>query len=259
MTVSKNENAVQEAIVDEKTDLSFLLDPAYPLLATLQDKCIGTHKHSQAVASMAERVSMVLNLDTTILKIAAQYHDIGKINNPSYFSENQLDDENPHDSLDPWVSSQIISKHISDSVCILLNDPNFPREIIDIISRHHGSEVMRGCFNRTDKKNPEQYRHKFSPPNSVESAVLMICDHIEAKAKSYSQHEKDKKIKFDPLDIIESTINDLINDGQLDNVKMSFGDLKRLKEALAKELEGTYQRRVDYNKKAQEEKEKNKK
>jgi putative nucleotidyltransferase with HDIG domain len=235
--------------MDSKDNLAELLDTSYPLLQTFRDACPGTHKHSQAVASMIERVATDLGLDVTFMKVAAMYHDIGKMVFPKCFTENQLEDENIHTDLPPEISYQIITKHVSDSVNILINDERFPREVIEIISQHHGNSVCAYFFKKSDSKDPDEYRYKCSKPRSIQSAILMICDHIEAISKSDVQSGK-----FDPAKLIDATINNLLNDGQLDEVTMKLGDLKVIKGALAKELEGLYQKRVDYDKAEKEKK-----
>lgn len=124
-----------------------------------------------------------------------------------------------------------------------MNDENFPRDIIEIISQHHGTEIIKYFFDKSGSEVDDHFRYKSYRPKCVESAVLMICDKIEATSKSKFQSGT-----FDPLEVIESVINNLINDNQLDDVVMRLGDIKKLKDALAKELEGIYQKRVDYDK-----------
>jgi len=119
-----DENSSQ-IIEKEEIDLSFLLDSAYPILKEFRDKCPGTFKHSQAVMGMVEAICTELGLDTTFMKVAAMYHDIGKMINPKYFTENQIEDENPHEKLDPRISFQIISRHPANTALILLNAGNF--------------------------------------------------------------------------------------------------------------------------------------
>ena len=235
------ENNIEEK--ESKEGLQQLLDSTYPLLQKFRETCSGTYKHSQSVASMIEGVALSLGLDVNKMKVAAYYHDIGKMFNPKYFTENQLEDENPHDKLSPIVSYNIITRHVSDSATILINDHNFSRDIIEIISQHHGQSVLKYFFRKSGSDVDDNFRYKTAKPTCIESAVLMICDHIEATSRSLMQSNK-----FDPTVVIESTINGLIDDGQLDDVVMRLGDLKKIKEALAKELEGTYQKRVDYDK-----------
>ena len=223
-------------------DLLHLLDATYPLLQKFREACPGTFKHSQSLVSMIESISMALDLDVNFMKVAAQYHDIGKINNPKYFTENQLDDSNPHDKLDPYMSYQIISRHVADGVNILLNDCDFPRKLIEIMSQHHGTTVVRYFFNKSGIDVEDVYRYKCTKPKCVEAASLMLADHIEAKSRSFIQSGK-----FDSAEVtIDDTINELLDDGQLDEVYMKLGDLKKIKIALAKELEGSIQKRVDY-------------
>ena len=238
MTTEENING---GSVEEKEGLQQLLDSAYPLLQKFRDTCPGTYKHSQALSSMIEGVAMVLGLDVTKMRVAAQYHDIGKMFSPKYFAENQIEDENPHDKLTPLMSYIIITRHVSDSVAILINDHNFPRDIVEIISQHHGTSVLKYFFKKSDSDVEDGFRYKMSKPTCVESAVLMVTDQIEAASRSLIQSGN-----FDSTEVIETIINGAIDDGQLDEVYMKLGDLKRIKEALAKELEGSHQKRVSY-------------
>lgn len=220
---------------------TFLLDSKYPLLQEFRDLCPGTFKHSQALVSMIEGVSISLELDEDVMKVAAMYHDVGKMFSPKYFSENQLKD-NPHDDLSPEMSYQIITRHVSDSVAVLINNDDFPREVIQIISQHHGTTILKYFFEKSNKEKESTFRYKTTRPSSIESMVLMVCDAIEAMSRSLAQAGK-----FDPNRVINDTLQRLIDDGQLDDVTMKLGDLKKIKSALAKELEGVYQKRVDYD------------
>jgi len=140
------------------------------------------------------------------------------------------------------MSYEIITRHVSDSVVILLNDPNFPREIIEIISQHHGTTVLQYFFNKSKTKDEDVFRYKTTIPNSVESAVLMITDSVEATSRSLAQAGK-----LESTDVIDNTINRLLDSGQLDEVTIKLGDLKKIKNALSKELEGIYQKRINYD------------
>ena len=226
---------------------STILDSAYPLLQKFRKEAPGTYKHCQTVSSMVESISLDLGLDVGFMKIVSLYHDIGKINNPKYFAENELEDDDAHKDLHPWISSQIISRHVSDGVNILLNDINFPRDAIEVISQHHGTCTIKYFFNKANClsdsiASESDYRYKNTTPQRVESAVLMITDTIEATTRSLVQAGK-----YDPTTLIDTTINGLLDSGQLDDVTMPLGDLKKIKKALAKELEGLYQKRVDYD------------
>ena len=233
----------------EKNDLGKYLDPDFPLLKEFRDKCPGTFKHSQEVTSMVEGVIMKLNRDVTMLKVAATYHDVGKMFHPDYFTENQLDDENLHDNLDPYISYLIISRHVSDTA-LILQHWEFPADIIRLACQHHGTSIIRYFFDKSGSDLEDKFRYKCEKPQSVESMVLMICDCIAAKSRSVIQAAG--KENFDPAEIIQQTYNELEYDRQISEVVMKLGDVATLKEALAKELQGMYQKRVDYNKAKEE-------
>jgi hypothetical protein len=228
---------------EENGVINKFLDTKHPLLVRFKELCPGTFKHSQALASMIDGVANSLELDSDLLKLAATYHDIGKTFNPKYFTENQLEDEDVHKNLDPKISYEIITRHVSDSVIVLINEEGFPSKVIEIISQHHGQTVLRYFFTKSGCDVEDFFRYKTTKPTCIESAVLMICDVVEAISRSKVQAGL-----FDPVSIIETTINGLIDDGQLDDVIMRLGDLKKIKVALGKELEGMYQKRVDYSK-----------
>lgn len=233
---------VSSDVVENDDNIKMLMDSTYPLLKQFRDACPGTYKHSQEVASMIEVVSLELDLNVDLMKVAALYHDIGKLINPKYFTENQLDDENPHDGLDPIISYNLITRHVSDSVVILINDKNFSRRLIEIISQHHGNSVLTYFFQKSEDGTKDMFRYRTQCPMCVESAILMITDRVEATSRSLSQTGK-----FDPALVITTVINDLLDDGQLDQVEIKLGNLKKIKESLGKELEGVYQKRVDYS------------
>ena len=229
--------------IEVKEDLSDLLESTHPLLQKFREACPGTFKHSQTLANMVENVAIALELDVQAMKVAAMFHDIGKSLNPKYFTENQLEDEDPHKDLSPRMSYQLITRHVSDSVMLLISEENFPRRIIEIIASHHGTTVVKYFFAKSGTDIDDIYRYKTPKPKCIESAILMITDHIEATTRSLQQAGKLDSI----TSIIDNIINDLLDDGQLDEVVMKLGDLKRIKVALAKEMEGTYQKRVDYD------------
>jgi len=231
----------------EKESLNIILDSNYPLLKEFRDRASGSYKHSQNLASMVEGVSMELELDVPFMKAAALYHDVGKMLHPRYFTENQVEEENPHDKLDPFISYLIISRHVSDTALILMQDQNFPRKLIEIACQHHGQSVVRYFFVKSGSEIEDSYRYKGKKPTCIESMVLLVCDSIEARSRA-----EVKLQTFDPKTIIEETINELLEDFQLENVVMRLGDLQKLKTALAKELQGTYQKRVDYAKAKEE-------
>jgi len=244
------ENLEKQEVKESQHELNFLLDTSYPLLKTFREACPGTYKHSQTLSAMVEGVSLDLGLDVVFMKVACMYHDVGKMHNAHYFTENILDGDDPHKTIDPWMSYQIISGHVPHSTNILLNNGDFPTELIKVVSQHHGDGVIEYFYNKLIKystdvsttRNESDFRYHCTRPQTVEAAVLMIVDHVEATSRSLFQ-----KGNLDPLLVIEQTINNLLDDGQLDDVTMKLGDLKKIKKSMAKELEGTFQKRVDYD------------
>lgn len=248
--MTAEETIEKQEVKESQHELNFLLDTSYPLLKTFREACPGTYKHSQTLSAMVEGISEDLGLDVVFMKICCMYHDIGKIYNAGYFTENVLDDEDPHKDLDPWMSYQIISTHVSNTTNILLNDGSFSTDLIKVVSQHHGNGVIDYFYNKLIKfsteasttRNKDAFRYHCTRPQSVEAAVLMTVDHVEAISRSLFQAGK-----LDPLQVIEQTINNLLDDGQLDDVTMKLGALKKIKKSMAKELQGTFQKRVDYD------------
>jgi len=237
---------------EQEINVPDLLESTYPLLVEFRKICAGTYKHSQSLMSIIEAVAMDLNLNINSMKIRAMYHDIGKMLNPLYFSENQ-GDLNLHDNLDPYMSTQIITRHVSDSVTILINDRNFPREIIESISRHHGTTCLKIFWKKSERSSEDSdlFRYHTTKPQSIEDAILMITDCFEASTRSMMQNQK-----LDDVSIhVDKILQNLMDEGQLDDVTMKLGDLGKIKNTLKNEIGGIYQKRVDYGKEKEEEEE----
>uniref|UniRef100_A0A6M3ILV5 Putative HD domain-containing protein n=1 Tax=viral metagenome TaxID=1070528 RepID=A0A6M3ILV5_9ZZZZ len=228
--------------METERNLKKFLDSTFYLLESFREKAPGTFKHCQNVANICESIAVELSLDIDTMRCSSMYHDIGKIYFPEYFSENQ-DDKNPHDDLDPFVSYHIITRHVSDSVMILLQVEDIPRNIIEIISQHHGNTVLQYFYEKSGSKLDDKWRYKSKQPESTESAILMIVDTVEATARSLfnagqlSDSDSRKKV-------IRSTIERLVDDNQLDN--MTIGVLKVVKNVLIKELDTIYHKREVY-------------
>lgn len=239
--------------MEDEITLKDLIDPKYPLMETFRQQVSGTYKHSQAVAQLAEAIALELGLNIDMIKAAAMYHDIGKINNPAAFSENQ-NGTNMHDKLEPEISYQIITKHIAESVMIMIQIKEMPREVIEWVSQHHGNTVLRYFADKAGDIDSDIYRYKSNQPQSIEAAVLMICDSIEATVKSLSQNGKLDSFE----EVIKKTIYRLEMDGQFDNIKV--GQIRKMREVLLSELEsGTHHRELYPEDKEEEKKEKKKK
>lgn len=232
--------------MEEKTnkvfDLKPFLDASHPLLETFRKVAPGTFAHSDNVADLCEAVAIELKLNTDIMSVIGKYHDIGKMNCPEAFSENQ-NGTNMHNDLDPMISYQIITRHIGDTAVMLLNEPDFPRVLIEMITQHHGDTILAFFYKKSKTGVNDIYRYKCRKPQTIESAVLMICDSIEATARSLASNGKLESAE-DKKAVINNTINRLMDDDQLDDVKV--GDLKKIRRVLYKELENKYHKRELY-------------
>jgi len=219
-----------------------LLDAKSAHLQKFRELAPGTFKHCDNVANFCESVALELGLDVDLMKVAAKYHDIGKLNYPEAFSENQ-NGKNVHEDLDPTVSYQIITRHVGDSILYLLQVEGMPREVLDIISQHHGNSILSFFYKRSGGSIEDLYRYKSIPPQNIEAAVLMLCDAVEATARALASNGKLENTS-DRKAVVNTTVQRLMDDGQLDNMKV--GELKVVKRVLQKELENIYHKREVY-------------
>ena len=230
----------------EKTyneNLTALLDAKCPLLEKFREMAPGTYKHCTNVRSLCESVALELKLDVTLMNVVGLYHDIGKMINPHVFSENQNGNGNIHDNIDPAISYQLITRHVGDTVLCLLQNPNMPTEVMNICSQHHGNTVLKFFYDKSGAESDEMYRYKSIVPQSIEATVLMICDSVEATAKAKHNNGELESSK-EKASVISSTIQRLMDDDQLDNMKV--GELKVIKKTLIRELGNIYHKRELY-------------
>ena len=230
---------------DEDDSQLDLLDSNHPLMKEFREVARGTHKHSQTLEGMGENVCAAIGMRSDAMKLSLRYHDIGKMWFPHLYSENQGKD-NIHDDLSPWVSYQLITRHVSDTVAIMMAN-NFPAEVIKIAGQHHGTCVLKAIAEKAksvDKKiNIDDFRYKTPKPDCIESLILMLCDQVEAASRSiYVDQKKD----IAPDDIVLNTYNKLHADGQFDNVEIVLGKLKSIQDALISDVASNFQKRVKY-------------
>ena len=223
-----------------------LLDTSYPLAEKFKSLAPGTFQHCLNVANLCETIAKELDLNIENIKLAAMYHDIGKIFNPQYFAEN-ISDTNPHDNIDPHVSYQVLTRHVSDSVTILIQEQEMPREVLEIIVRHHGDTILQAIYNKCDKTKVQEHSYRYKTPKAhcTEACVLMIVDSIEAKARALNSAGKLETHDEKTL-CVTSTIEYLREDQQLDEMKV--GILRRIKQILVRELDSIYHARISYEK-----------
>ena len=236
--------------------LKDLADMDNEIFHEMQKKAVGTYNHSLSVASMARSACDAIGARSQLAYVGAIYHDIGKLKNPEYFTENQTGIENPHDSLDPLISAAYLEKHVSDGV-EKAKELGLPPQVVDIIAEHHGNSV-KAYFMRKEmeinEKLPEdqrrskedieeEFRYKEPCSSSRESAVVHLADSVEAASVS----NKDKLLTSeDRQKLIENIVNAKIADHQLDGSGITYGDIEIIKAAFLKELNDKNYTRVKY-------------
>ena len=225
-----------------------ILDMNYPLLVKFKEACPGTFSHSKMIAEILEKIGNALELNTRRLKTIGYYHDIGKMVTPILYSENQPNDYNPHDHLEAWVSFALVTAHVAHTANILLNDPNIDNDLATICSQHHGTTLSVSFFKKSGQENEQAFRYTTTRPQSFEAALLMICDHLEARIRSEINSGRiTNKEGID--DLVETVFNNLVNDNQFDDVAIpSFKALRNLKAILKVEFSELFKdyKRIDY-------------
>jgi putative nucleotidyltransferase with HDIG domain len=234
-----------EERTDPKEEAVGPMDSNYPLWQEFREKAPGTHKHTQILEGMVENVQAAADIKSDALRMGTKYHDIGKLMAAQLYSENQGKD-NPHDGLEPWVSYHLITRHVSDSVMILIAN-DFPRDVIKIVSQHHGNCILQSIYERAKAKDKnvaeELFRYKTERPACLESLILMLCDQVEATSRSiYVEQNMD----IDPSVFVSNIYNKLHYDGQFDDVQVRLGKLKRIQAALIADVASNFQKRIKY-------------
>ena len=215
------------------------------LLRELSEKAPGTFNHSLQVANLAEACANEIGANSMLVRTGALYHDIGKMNSPMYYTENQSTNVNPHNELPPKDSAQIIINHVIAGV-ELAKKHRLPDRIIDFIRTHHGTSVVYYFYKMEEKENPEGLRREdFQYPGPIpfskETAILMMCDAAEAASKSIKEPTAEL---FDTL--IDKIISKQMDDGQFINADITFKELLTVKKVLKKKLKNIYHLRIEY-------------
>lgn len=232
------------------TKLLTLANPNHPLLRRILTEAPGTYHHSVMVANLSEAACEAIGGNGLLARVASYYHDLGKTKKPHYFIENQMGMENPHNFLEPTQSADIIINHPYDGAKIL-QDHKLPIEIIDIAKEHHGTSLLKYFYYKEKETNEavaeERFRYPGPLPQSKESAIVSLCDPIEAAVRSLEQPTKEK---IDHL--IDSIIQDRLQDGQLNDSHLTFTELTKIKQTISETLTGIYHTRIQYPKDTKE-------
>jgi putative nucleotidyltransferase with HDIG domain len=216
------------------------------LLRELAIKAPGTFQHSMQVANLAESAIYRIGGNSLLVRVGALYHDIGKMEMPMYFIENQTTQVNPHDELSFEESASIIISHVKRGI-ELSRKYKLPDMIIDFIRTHHGTMVVQYFYQSFIKSFPEEiadeadFRYPGPKPFSKETAVLMMADSVEASARSLEVHDASSIDK-----LVEKIINHQIECGQFENCDITYRDITAIKKIFKKMLSSIYHVRIAY-------------
>ncbi|MBI9052366.1 MAG: HDIG domain-containing protein [Bacteroidales bacterium] len=223
-----------------------LADTNQKLLRELSEKAPGTFQHSMQVANLAEEAIHKIGGNPLLVRTGALYHDIGKMNNPIYFIENQRTGFNPHDMHEFDESANIIISHVKDGI-ELAKKNNLPEQLINFIQTHHGTTKVQYFYRSYIKKFPDQdvdvnmFTYPGPKPYSKEMAVLMMADSVEAASRSLSKIDEDTI-----SNLVDNIINDQMSEGQFDNVDIYFKDITEIKAVFKEKLRNIYHARIKY-------------
>ncbi|GBC83623.1 Cyclic-di-AMP phosphodiesterase PgpH [bacterium HR11] len=239
---------VLESVFNIVTEMKLLelSNLQHPLLQQLALRAPGTYFHSIAVGQLAEAAAKAIGANGLLLRVAALYHDIGKMARPGYFAENQHSG-NPHDRTHPNISRLIILSHIKEGI-ELARKHRLPQVIVDMIPQHHGTKLLLYFYKKAQALYPpgappeeSAYRYAGPKPQTKEAAILMLADSVEAAARSLREPTP-KKLE----NVVDRIIEYCLRDGQLDETELTLGELSRIRDALWKTLVTMYHQRVQY-------------
>ena len=237
---------VYEKIFGMVSDMSLLelSDTNSKLLKELAEKAPGTFHHSLNVANLAEAAANEINANAMLTRVGALYHDIGKMHNPTYFTENQTTSVNSHDELDPKESAEIIIDHVIKGIEIAKKN-NLPDRIIDFIRTHHGTSTVYYFYRKEKEMNenadPDDFRYPGPVPFSKETAILMMCDSVEAASKSIKEPTS---VLIDSF--VEKIIDRQMEEDQFLNSDITFKEIQMVKKILKRKLKNIYHLRIEY-------------
>lgn len=222
-----------------------LSNPNQPLLKKLMLEAPGTYHHSIIVGNLSERAAEVVGANPLIARVGAYYHDIGKLSRPYYFKENQLSGDNPHDRLEPALSTSIIINHVKDGI-ELGKKYRLPKRILDIITQHHGNTLVSYFYHKAIDENDtevkmDDFRYEGPKPQTKEAAIVMLADSTEAAVRSIKEPNKEK-IK----EMINNIIKGKLNDNQLDQCDLTLKNLSEIEDAFLSVLMGIFHERIEY-------------
>jgi putative nucleotidyltransferase with HDIG domain len=220
----------------------------HPLLKKMILEAPGTYHHSVVVSTLAETAARAVNANPLLARVSAYYHDIGKINKPLYFVENQGQQENKHDKLAPSMSSLILIAHVKEGL-ELAREYKLGRRISDIIQQHHGTSLIAFFYQKAkDQANPQNtqvderdYRYHGPKPQTKEAGLVVLADAVEAASRTLIQPTPARL-----QGMVQKIINNSFTDGQLDECELTLKDLHQIAKSFNTILAGIHHHRIDY-------------
>jgi hypothetical protein len=236
-----------EALGRITTDVTLLelSDPMHPLLRRLATEAPGTYAHSIAMANLCEAACNAIGANGLLARVGCYYHDVGKLAKPQFFVENQTPGANPHDKLKPEVSAQLIRSHVKEGVA-LAEEARLPEAVTAFIPEHHGTAEITYFLDRARTRgdgeiSSEAFRYPGPRPRSVETAVAMLADGVEAALRVLEDPNPETlRVAIDHL------VLQRVESGQLDDAPLTLSQLERVKEEFVRVLSGVHHNRIDY-------------
>lgn len=222
-----------------------LSDTNSPLLKLLSKEAPGTFQHTMQVANLAEFATEIVGGNTLLVRTGALYHDIGKIANPQYFTENQSSTTSPHEELSYLESAEIIIEHINDGI-ELAKKYKLPDIVIDFIRTHHGTSRVEYFYRKYREDHPDtdqfdQFHYPGPKPFSKETAIVMMSDAVEASTRSIPD-----KTEKNLSEMIDKVIGHQLSTGQYDNAEITMKEINTIREAFKRFIRGVYHVRISY-------------
>jgi putative nucleotidyltransferase with HDIG domain len=240
---------VFESLFGITTDITLLelSDLNHPLLKRLAIEAPGTYHHSIIVGNLSEGAAKAIGGNSLLARVGAYYHDIGKIEIPEYFVENQLSVKSKHDSLTPSMSALILTSHVKKGR-MLGEEADIPDDVLNFIEEHHGTMVMTYFYNRAmeqgeDASSVDKFRYPGPKPQTRETGISMLADAVEAASRTL---DDPKPARIDNL--IQRIINDRFQSGELEECSLTLKDLARIRRAFGQMLVAAFHHRIEYPK-----------
>ncbi|MFS1513521.1 HD family phosphohydrolase [Chengkuizengella sp. SCS-71B] len=228
-----------------------LSNPNHPLLRKLLTETPGTYHHSVMVANLSEAAAESIGANGLLCRVGSFYHDVGKTKRPNYFIENQVNSENPHDTIDPDLSKSIIISHARDGV-ELLKEYKMPKSICDIAEQHHGTTLLKYFYHKAKEQQeatgePEEeiqesdFRYPGPKAQFKEAAIVGLCDCVEAAVRSLSNPTMDQINTM-----VDKIIKDRLEDQQLNECDLTLKEIDTIAKSLKETLLGIFHSRIEY-------------